>query len=57
MSRRTQRVAETVRLEIAEVIRRDLDDPRVGLATISSVTVSPDLAHARVLVSVLGEEV
>lgn len=56
MSRRTQRVAETVRIEIAEVIRRDLNDPRVGLATISSVTVSPDLSHARVLVSVLGEE-
>lgn len=56
MSLRTQRVAEAVRLEIAEVIRRDLDDPRVGLATISSVTVSPDLSHARVLVSVLGEE-
>lgn len=56
MSRRTERVAETVRLEVAEVIRRDLDDPRVGMATVSAVDVSPDLRHARVFISVLGDE-
>lgn len=56
MSRRTERVAETIRSEIAEVIRRDLEDPRMGMATVSSVAVSPDLRHARVQLSILGGE-
>ena len=41
--------------EIARVIR-DLKDPRVGFATVMDVRTSPDLRHARVYVSVLGEE-
>ncbi len=56
MSRRTQRVADMVRAELGELIRREVRDPRVGLVTISSVDLSPDLTHARVRVSSLGEE-
>ena len=55
MSRRTDRVADLLRREISEIIRLDVDDPRVGMASASSVEVSPDLSHARVLISVLGE--
>ncbi|MDX1661701.1 MAG: 30S ribosome-binding factor RbfA [Gemmatimonadota bacterium] len=53
--RRTDRVDELLKEEIA-VILRDVKDPRVGFVTVMDVEVSPDLRHARVFVSVLGEE-
>ncbi len=56
MSRRTDRVADLLRAEISEVIRLEVDDPRVGLATASEVDVSPDLSHAVVRISVLGTD-
>ena len=54
-TRRTERVDELLKQEIARVIR-ELKDPRVGFATVMDVRTSPDLRHARVYVSVLGEE-
>jgi ribosome-binding factor A len=54
MSERTARLDELLREEISEVIRREVDDPRVGFLTITDVEVSPDLRHANVWVSVIG---
>lgn len=54
-TRRTQRVDELLKQEIARVIR-DLKDPRIGFATVMDVRTSPDLRHARVYVSILGTE-
>jgi len=56
MSRRTSRVEEAAREVLAEVMAREVKDPRVGFVTITGVKVSPDLRHARVYVSVLGED-
>jgi len=43
--------------EIAEILRSELKDPRVAsLVTITGVELSPDLAHARVFFTVLGDE-
>ena len=56
MSLRTDRVAEVLRHEISEVIRLEVRDPRVGLSTVTEVAVSPDLRHAVVRLSVLGED-
>ena len=56
MSRRSARVGDVLRQEISDVILRRIRDPRVQLATVSAVEVSPDLRHATVRVSVLGEE-
>lgn len=56
MSRRTERVAETLRAALSSIIQSDVRDPRVSLASVSTVLVSRDLGHARVLVSVLGED-
>lgn len=56
MSERTARLDELLREEISEVIRRDVDDPRVGFVTITDVEVSPDLRHASVWVSVIGTD-
>jgi ribosome-binding factor A len=53
---RTRRVGEQVQRELAELIRSELKDPRVGMISISGVTVSRDLSHARVYISVLGDE-
>lgn len=53
---RVQRVAEQMKKEIAEVIRTEVKDPRIGFATITRVDVANDLQFAKVYVSVLGEE-
>ena len=42
-------------MELSEIIEREIQDPRIGLATVTAVKVSPDLRHARVFVSVLGD--
>jgi ribosome-binding factor A len=56
MSRRTERVEDLLRREIADLILRHVQDPRVSLASVVAVEVSPDLRHAVVRVSVLGDE-
>ncbi len=53
---RTQRVAQLLREEINTMIQRDLKDPLIGMATISEVRVTEDLKHARVYVSIIGDE-
>lgn len=56
MSRRTERVGDTLRSELAWLLLRRVHDPRVKLASVSSVEVTSDLRRAVVRVSVLGEE-
>ena len=56
MSRRTDRVGDTVRAELAEILLREVSDPRVSLASVTRVSVSPDLRKARVGISVLGSD-
>jgi ribosome-binding factor A len=53
---RTRRVGEQIQRELADLIHTELKDPRLGMVSISGVTVSRDLSHARVHVSVLGDE-
>jgi ribosome-binding factor A len=56
LSRRTDRVDDLIRAELSQLILRELSDPRVRLASVSAVHVTPDLRKARVSVSVMGEE-
>jgi ribosome-binding factor A len=51
---RMRRVNEAVRAVLSEAIASDLKDPRIGFVTVTGVKTSPDLRHARVYVSVLG---
>jgi ribosome-binding factor A len=51
-----RRVDEAVRAVLSEAISKDLLDPRIGFVTVTSVKTSADLRHARVAVSVLGDE-
>lgn len=55
MTRRTDRVADAIQEEIAELLLREIKDPRIGMITLTGVRVSADLRHARVLFSVFGE--
>lgn len=54
--RRTDRVNELLREEISLVMRNEVRDPRVGLATVTAVETSPELDHARVYITALGTE-
>ncbi len=53
---RMRRVDEAVRAVLSDAITQDLKDPRVGFVTVTAVKTSPDLRHARVYVSILGDE-
>jgi ribosome-binding factor A len=55
-TRRTSRVGENVRDALAEVLRRDISDVRIGWSSISEVEVSPDLHYAKVFMTGLKEE-
>jgi ribosome-binding factor A len=54
--RRTDRINEQLKQEISLIVRDEVRDPRVGLATITAVVTSPELDHARVYVTSLGDE-
>ncbi len=54
VSERTARLDELLREEISDVIRREVDDPRIGFVTVTNVEVASDLRHAIVWVSVIG---
>jgi ribosome-binding factor A len=56
VTRRTRQVAELLKEELDDIIRREVKDPRIGFFSITQVEVPPDLRTARVFVSVLGED-
>ncbi|KAB2954351.1 30S ribosome-binding factor RbfA [Heliorestis acidaminivorans] len=53
---RAARVAEEIKRELARLIRDEMKDPRLGFVSITDVEVSKDIRHAKVYVSVLGDE-
>jgi ribosome-binding factor A len=53
---RTRRIAEQIQRELADIVRTELKDPRVGaLVTITDVEVSADQSHAKVFFTLLGD--
>jgi len=54
--RRPERLAEQIREEVSLIIAGEVEDPRVGFATVTDVKLSADLRHAKVYVSVIGTE-
>jgi ribosome-binding factor A len=56
MGRRSERLAEEIRQQVARMIASDLKDPRLGFVTVTRVELAHDLEHARVHVGVLGSE-
>jgi ribosome-binding factor A len=55
-SDRMRRVDEAVRQVLTDAVAQDLQDPRIGFVTMTSVKTTSDLRQARVYVSVLGDE-
>jgi ribosome-binding factor A len=53
---RMRRVNEAVREVLSGRLAEGLKDPRIGFVTVTAVETSPDLRHARVFVSVLGDD-
>ena len=51
---RRDRIGEQIRRELAELIRADLKDPRVGMVSLTGVEVSPDYSHAKVFFSCMS---
>lgn len=56
MSRRTEQVAEAIKVEVSKLIQGELRDPRLGFVTVTRVEASPDLKYAKIFFSVMGDE-
>lgn len=56
MTRRSERVGDRVRRVLAETIRNELRDPRVGFVTLTDVKISPDLHYAVAYISVMNKD-
>ncbi|HLE89142.1 MAG TPA: 30S ribosome-binding factor RbfA [Candidatus Limnocylindria bacterium] len=56
MSQRIARLDSQIRHELMDLLQREMQDPRLGFATITRVETARDLGHARVWVSVLGSD-
>jgi ribosome-binding factor A len=53
---RPQRLGDLIQREVSDLIRDEVRDPRVGMITITSVDVSPDMSHAKVFFTVLEKD-
>ena len=54
--RRVNRVSELLKQGIYEILREDSNDPRIGMLSITKVTVSKDLRYVKVYISCIKEE-
>jgi len=58
MTRRTERINSVIQQEISDLLREQVNDPRLtSLISITRVSTSPDLKHAKVFISALGDKV
>jgi ribosome-binding factor A len=58
MSRRSERTSKIIQREISGLLEREVNDPRlIKLISVTEVSLSPDLRHAKVFVSTLGNEI
>jgi ribosome-binding factor A len=53
---RTRRVSEQIQRELAELIRGEIKDPRLGMVSVTGAEVSRDLAYAKVYVTILADD-
>lgn len=53
--KRVDRVADQIRMEVADILARKIKDPRIGFVTVTDVDLSPDLRVARIYVSTLRD--
>ena len=53
---RTQRVADQMQRELAQLIQREVRDPRLGMVTVTAVEVSRDMSHAKVFITLMNRD-
>jgi ribosome-binding factor A len=53
---RPRKIGDLIQRELSDLLYRELRDPRVGMLTITSVDVSPDMSHAKVFFTILDKE-
>ncbi len=53
---RAHRLAELLKIEISDILLKEVKDPRIGFVSLTDIEVSGDLRHANVYVSVFGDE-
>lgn len=56
VGRRPERLAEQIKEEVSLIIGGDVEDPRIGFVTVTDAKISPDLRHAKIYVTVLGDD-
>ena len=56
MTTRQERIKGLLKTEISDILRRKLKDPRLGFVTITDAEISKDLRHAKVYISVYGDD-
>lgn len=56
MTMRQEKIQEQLVHEVSEMIQRDLKDPRIGFITLTGAEISRDLRHAKVFVSIMGDD-
>ena len=52
---RPQRIGDLIQRELSDLLVREVRDPRVGMVTLTSVDVSPDMSHAKVFFTLLDK--
>ena len=53
---RTDRVSQSIQKEIAQILQREIKDPRLGFVTVSAVEVSRDLSYAKIFITILDQK-
>jgi ribosome-binding factor A len=56
MTRRMERVSGVIKQEVSKIVSYKLQDPRVGLVTVTKASLSPDLRMAKIYVVIHGDE-
>ena len=56
MTTRQEKLIHVLKVEISDVLRREIKDPRLGFFTVIDAEISADLRHAKVFVSIMGTE-
>jgi len=56
VNNRIKRIAAIVQHEIAQLIQREAEDPRIKFVTVTDVVVSPDLSHAKIYITTRGDK-
>jgi ribosome-binding factor A len=54
--KRVDRISHLIKREVADMLRREVKDPRIGMVSITEVNLSKDLRYAHIYYSVIGEE-